>query len=379
MNVESMAFGVASTPSEARCPLYRICRAAYPSGAQGDGRTVLREDARPNVYRRGMTFKRVSRLCALVLPLAMACGESDSGNNDESTTNQEASTGTSESTASDTTETTTSASETTGTGTDETTGTGTTDTTAGFVPDMSVEAMCDIWNFMDCPEGQKCIPYASSNSSWDALKCIDIADPAGTLGDECSAPLGGAGGQDDCDNGYFCYYVDSDTLIGTCIAHCTGSPESPVCPAETICTIVNDGVLTLCRPTCDPVAQDCEPAGSGCYQATGGNGFTCIIDASGDGGVYGDVCEFINSCDPGLACVNAEGVPGCTGSGCCSPWCDTSAANECPDAAQGQTCVPWFETPVPGYETVGVCSLPTPDQSPAEFSSKLKARDEVAE
>src|SRR5690606_8439024 len=118
------------------------------------------------------------------------------------------------------------------------------------------EAMCDIWMENDCPEGEKCIPYAMGGGSWDALKCIDVAEDPKTLGDECLAPLGGAGGEDDCDKGLFCYYIDTETQTGTCIAHCGGSPDSPVCDSGTVCTIVNDGVLTLCRPTCDPVAQD---------------------------------------------------------------------------------------------------------------------------
>ena len=32
-------------------------------------------------------------------------------------------------------------------------------------------------------------------------------------------------------------------------------------------------------------------------------------------------------------------------------------ANECPGAGQGQTCEPWFESPVPGYEDVGICTI----------------------
>jgi hypothetical protein len=328
-----------------------------------------------------MTFKRTSQLGLVALALSLAaCGEKGGDSSDSTSPTTETGTSSTEATASDGESTSASDSESSSS-TDTTSESGDSADDGSFVNvDQAVESMCDIWNPNDCPEGEKCMPYASGGSSWDALKCIPIAENPKVLGDECNAPLGGAGGEDDCDGGLFCYYVDSETQVGTCISFCTGSAEMPVCEADTLCSIVNDGVLVLCRPTCDPIVQDCEPAGSACLQATGSEGFVCIIDASGaDAGAYGDNCEFLNSCDPGLACADAAGVPGCTGSGCCSPFCDTSAMNECPDAAMGQICEPWFETPVPGYETVGLCVLPTPDivEPPSAFSARLQPRPEV--
>lgn len=311
---------------------------------------------------------RCLRVVALTgAALLFACGDK-TGAESEATTSAEAST----STTSSGTESTGTESETTSTDTTDTSST-TDASTTGFVNvDMVSEAMCDIWNFDDCGDGEKCIPYAMGGSSWDALKCIPVDENAKTLGDECNAPLGGAGGQDDCENGLFCYYVDGETNTGTCIAHCMGSPSAPTCGPDTVCTIVNDGVLTLCRPTCDPVLQDCDPTGSACWQATGTNGFTCIIDSSGDAGAYGDPCEFINSCDPGLACADANGVPGCTGSGCCTPFCDVNEPNNCPDAAMGQTCEPYYDMPDPGYEHVGICVIPAPDKQGPNQRSKSR-------
>ena len=301
-----------------------------------------------------MTFKRVSLFCALALPL-MGCGTSDSGGNEtssggEATTNAETST-------TDATET-----GTTGTTTDMTTSTETTDmsSSGGFVPDMAVEAMCDIWDPNDCGESEKCMPYAMMGDTWDALKCSPLAENPKVLGDECEAIDGTYGGVDDCGKGLYCYYVDMETNQGTCIEFCTGSPVAPMCGPEAICTIVNDGVLVLCRPECDPTIQDCEPANSGCYQATGTGSFTCIIDKSGPTGQYGDTCELISSCDPGFACVEQNGVPGCTTGACCTPFCDINQPNNCPGAAQGQTCEPYYAQPDPGYEHVGICVLPTP-------------------
>ena len=89
-----------------------------------------------------------------------------------------------------------------------------------------------------------------------------------------------------------------------------------------------------------------------------------MLDASGGMAPYGTPCngpnEDDNSCNQGLICIPADAVPDptCTGGvGCCSPICDLSAANTCPGAGQGQTCEPWFESTVPGYEDVGICTI----------------------
>jgi hypothetical protein len=84
-------------------------------------------------------------------------------------------------------------------------------------------------------------------------------------------------------------------------------------------------------------------------------------------GAYGDPCEFINVCDPGLICLDAATVPPgqpCEGAaGCCTEICDLSdpaGDMQCAGAAEGQTCQPWYEedsAPI-GFEDVGVCALP---------------------
>jgi hypothetical protein len=89
----------------------------------------------------------------------------------------------------------------------------------------------------------------------------------------------------------------------------------------------------------------------------GGESFICVLDASGEQGQYGDPCEYLNECDPGLICINPEYVPGCMANGCCTPWCDLTDPS-CPGATQ--QCLPWFEQGVapPGYDTVGICGVP---------------------
>lgn len=222
---------------------------------------------------------------------------------------------------------------------------------------------CDVWA-QDCPPGEKCMPWANDGgNSWNATKCSPVDPNPGQVGDECSVEGSGVSGVDSCDVASMCYYVDPDTNMGICVGFCMGSEAAPICNPGYICSIVNNGVLTLCRPECDPLLQDCQD-NAACLPATGADGFTCIIDASGEAGAAGDPCEFINSCDPGLFCADAAGVPGCQGSqGCCSEFCDLSdpmPSSYCSMAGQGQTCVAWFEegTAPPNLDHVGACVLP---------------------
>jgi hypothetical protein len=82
----------------------------------------------------------------------------------------------------------------------------------------------------------------------------------------------------------------------------------------------------------------------------------CAPDASGDEGQPGDPCEFLNVCDPGLFCANADAVPGCAGNGCCSAVCTVGDDTNCED---GQSCIPFYEdgqAPDECLGTVGACS-----------------------
>lgn len=266
---------------------------------------------------------------------------------------------------------------TTGTTTDMPTGmtgpVGTTGTTGGFessgtttgggVCDMymgGAGTMCDQW-LQDCPAGQKCIAYAAGGGSWDATQCTPVDATPGQVGDPCTAPNGGAAGEDDCDLGLMCWSVDVATNMGTCVALCEGCPDEPSCADPgSFCAIANSGILNLCLPGCDPLLQDC-PGGEACYPV--GDAFLCAPDVSGGAGFYGDPCEFINVCQPGLICEAPAAVPGCVGaSGCCTEVCDLSnplGDMQCAGFPGGQACVPWYPvgTAPPGYEDVGVCTL----------------------
>jgi hypothetical protein len=231
-----------------------------------------------------------------------------------------------------------------------------------IVQDVPGGTQCNVWT-QDCEEGLKCMPHATSGSSWNATMCTPLHPNAKQPGDECTVEGNGVSGIDDCELGSMCWNVDPETNMGTCVAFCVGSEHSNSCDDPgTKCSIYNGGVLILCLPVCDPLLQNCAD-GQGCYSSD--SGFVCIPDASGpEGGAYGDPCEFVNVCDPGLFCAAAEAVPNCQGSsGCCSEYCDLGqpdAGSGCSGVSGGQECVPWFEggQAPPGYEDVGACAIP---------------------
>jgi hypothetical protein len=253
-----------------------------------------------------------------------------------------------------------------GDGTDESTEDGDGDTGGAFIqePDSGGGAVeCDLWA-QDCPAGEKCMPWANDGGgAWNATKCSPVVDDPGQPGDDCSAVGSGVSGEDSCDVASMCWSIDGETGIGYCVALCQGSPAAPTCEDPgTACSIGNDGILPLCLPTCDPLIQDC-PNEDLCLPNNGT--FVCVIDASGEGGQYGDPCEYANVCDAGLLCLGAEFTPGCEGSvGCCSEYCDVTepdASSKCSGAAGGQECQAFYEEgqAPPGLGHVGICAIPT--------------------
>jgi hypothetical protein len=219
---------------------------------------------------------------------------------------------------------------------------------------------CDLFA-QDCPEGQKCMPWGNDGGTWNATRCSPIQDNPGQPGDECTVEGGAASGIDSCALGSMCWDVDPKTNTGLCVAMCTGDEANPICEnPDTTCSIANDGAIVLCLPVCDPILQDC-PEGQACYPVA--EDWVCGPDASGEMGGYGDPCEFINVCDPGLMCLDASATPNCMAAGCCTEVCDLSdpaGDGQCTGAPDGQTCQPWYEEGAapPGYEDVGACALP---------------------
>ena len=218
---------------------------------------------------------------------------------------------------------------------------------------------CDVWA-QDCPDGEKCMPWANDGTGgWNATKCTPVDANPKQPGDPCTGTGGAASGHDDCDLASICWGQD-EMGVGTCVGFCEGSEAAPTCSDPSMgCTIANDGVLILCLPSCNPLLQDCAE-GSGCYVEPNGE-FLCSPDYSGAMGASGDPCAYIEACDPGLFCANPDQVPDCAGdSGCCTEFCDTTAPNSCAGMAGGAECVPFFEDgqAPPGVENVGGCLIP---------------------
>jgi len=230
----------------------------------------------------------------------------------------------------------------------------------GFIIEADVGGAmeCDIWT-QDCPDGEKCMPWANDGGgSWNATRCSPLdPNPAG-VGEDCNVEGSGVSGIDNCDIGQMCWGVDAATNIGYCLELCSCDPSFPVCNTpNTICSITNDGVLPLCLLACNPLDPTACPADEACYGVD--DGFQCVPDNSGDSGAPGDPCSFINACDPGSFCASADGVPGCDGGspGCCSPFCTLGDDATC---LADQGCVPWFAqggAPDECLATVGACVL----------------------
>jgi len=213
---------------------------------------------------------------------------------------------------------------------------------------------CDNWA-QDCPEGQKCVVYASGGVSFDATKCVDVTGQD-KPGDECTSE-GAASGIDSCIKGAMCWDLNQDG-VGTCEVLCTGTAQTPKCTAPAICTINGGGVLNLCLG-CDPLIQDCADPNEGCYQV--GNGFTCAPDSSGDEGQANDSCLFINDCEKGLVCAAAAFVgTGCEAGliDCCTALCKFPD-DACPNP--DQQCLQFFDPaelpPNDPLLDVGVCGV----------------------
>jgi hypothetical protein len=219
-----------------------------------------------------------------------------------------------------------------------------------FVEDQDIGGapVCDPWA-QDCPEGEKCAAFNSGGDTWDANKCVPVLGD-GQAGDQCTYD-GSVAGTDSCDLGHMCYYVGNDGF-GFCVPLCTGEAASPMCPDNYNCSISNDGSLLLCLFSCDPLLQDCAQEGSGCFWD--GSVFNC--DPAGDI-PEGEPCGYINDCAPGHVCLSSESHPSCSGSACCSGFCDLTGP-QCLIA--GTECLPFFDegTAPPGLEDVGVCVLP---------------------
>ena len=227
-----------------------------------------------------------------------------------------------------------------------------------FVPDIPSEPeSCDPWG-EGCPEGEKCVPYASSGGgNWDAHKCVPILGDAAP-GEPCTS-TGTMEATDNCDATSICWDVQEvdGELVGYCAAQCTGTPDDPMCEPGSLCQIGGDSTLALCIPICDPLEQDCTIPTTACYWAN--HGFQCIFTTENI--LAGEPCGFVNDCAPGLMCVTGEGLPVCESDACCTSYCELGLGDaSCEAAVPGTVCSAFWEEGAaePGYEHIGICVSP---------------------
>lgn len=229
----------------------------------------------------------------------------------------------------------------------------------GCPPDGgNLDIQCDIWA-QDCPEGDKCSPWASDGGTrWNGTRCSPFDPDGGAPGDACVAEGSKVSGLDDCGHDSMCWNVDVDTNQGVCVAICSGSEANPTClgDADLQCMIAYEGVIHVCLPQCDPLVQDCAN-GWECAPYDG-QGFFCVPDNSERGGALGEGCDDFDDCNVGLHCAPPEQVPGCVDFGCCAELCDLDQPEpdtQCSGVDDGVQCIAWPDAVMPN---LGACALP---------------------
>jgi hypothetical protein len=233
-----------------------------------------------------------------------------------------------------------------------------TETGLSFVPPVEFgneSCMCDPIA-QDCPEGEKCVPQSIDDGGvWDCVLCLPIS---GDLppGSPCSLdnPLQPV---DDCGATSFCWNAhesDGQWVGGVCRAFCGGTYDNPICPPAEFCLLTDQGNVTLCVPSCDPLLQDCADTDACGFDRTG---FACTHS---HGSPVGAECETRHDCAPGLQCVDAAELPACAGLACCTSFCALDIVDPQCDALPGSECVAMFEpdSAPPGADNVGLCVLP---------------------
>ncbi len=197
---------------------------------------------------------------------------------------------------------------------------------------------CDVWA-QDCPDGEKCMPWAcGDHDGWNASRCSALDDDPAQVGEPCTVVDGPFSGVDDCDISAMCWNPDPDTLVGECIAFCSGSEANRLC--EDPATVCFQGYDTLiaCLPACDPLVGDCDPGEQCMFDGEDYGSFVCMPDFLVGAQAYGHDCAGLVGCGTGLVCRPAADVPGCATTDCCTELHDVGQPIECPDASQ--TCLP---------------------------------------
>jgi hypothetical protein len=212
---------------------------------------------------------------------------------------------------------------------------------------------CDPWG-QDCDPGEKCAWWANDGGTlWNYTRCVPLDPDPAPRDAPCEVQGSGVSGVDSCEAENVCFWVDPDSLEGTCVALCDPSEESSSCPEGTQCHQWYEDSLAVCIPSCDPVRGACSPTNGACVPTN--NGFSCWPTYGPYIPEPGALCELQN-CEAGHSCVDASLVVGCEHDRCCAAYCDLDA----PTCPEGTACIPYFgDDPAPAdYAHIGVCGPP---------------------
>lgn len=217
---------------------------------------------------------------------------------------------------------------------------------------------CDVRSPNECPDGEKCMPWANDGgNAWNATRCSPVDPEPAAAGDPCTAEGSAVSGIDDCALYSMCWGVDPDTLMGTCEAFCDAADAS-ACADPQECVDLNEATFALCLTPCNPLDAEACPAGEECRLTSSGAPYCLPAQGGavqGNSGICGE-----SMCSEESLCVDPALIPECR-SECCTPWCDLGdpdADATCAAAGAGLTCVPYYRRGAApaGLEMLGACT-----------------------
>jgi hypothetical protein len=100
---------------------------------------------------------------------------------------------------------------------------------------------CDPWS-QDCASGDKCTPTAGNCDHFVRTTCTELPPQPVAIGGACVSEKGPLSGENDCELGATCWFVDPDTLLGTCVGLCQGNPQVPTCAQPGTACVFIDGL-----------------------------------------------------------------------------------------------------------------------------------------
>ncbi|MCA9653942.1 MAG: hypothetical protein H6712_01585 [Myxococcales bacterium] len=230
------------------------------------------------------------------------------------------------------------------------------------VPDAGhIDLECDV-AAQDCPDGQKCVWAASTDSGLrrDGARCIEVTGDGEPFA-PCTLPTGiGPEITDDCGAESYCLEVYGTADHGFCAPFTNLEYDCREYPGTDVAVENGSSFPAACLYyECQPLIEGSCPDGMQCtfYPAWLYASLHCWSVPPEYDLPLGASCDF-GQCGEGKLCAPAEWLPECTGDSCCTEWCDLSAP-AC--ATPGTVCEPylvWNHQGDPGFDDLGACVQP---------------------